>query len=262
MRSVTTRPLLLTSHPWWRAGARIALCLVALACCGSSSAQIRDTGTTTAVVTPTLTVTLPSVAELRLDATVIVFDLGGSLQSTTIACVHGPASADLPAGTVSALDSQGAVFPQGTGFRPGTYPAITVEGAGPVAGYPPIRLDARGEALPRSDEDFVCYRSFLLRRFANVADWQLTIERPVHGGADQLEAVYVRAAGCGQSSELQGLFPVYLGERRLLGSAGASPACPEGEVGVLAVKTRAVSAGDTSAHLVYTLMAPVFESPP
>ena len=225
-------------------------------------AQVSDTGSGLVVMTPRLTVTLPSVVQLRLAASEVVFDLGGDLQSTTLACVYGPVSGDAPAGAVPLLDHQPTVFPLGTGFRQDAHPAVRIEGAGAVTDYPPLRLDSTGSALPRSDEDFVCYRTFLLHRFANAQEWQLSVERPaaLAGGLD--DAVYIRASGCEASDGLQGLFPLSTGERRLLASARESAPCPDGDVIVLAVKTHAVRAGETATHLVYTLMAPLYESAP
>ena len=233
--------------------------VVAVAWTGSALVQSTDTGSATVVVSPQLTVTVPSVAELRLDATEITFDLGGALQSETLACVYGSENP----GSSTGIDSLDPVFPLGTGFRHGAYPAITVEGSGPVSSYPPLRFDAAGEALPGSDRDFVCYRSFLLRRFSNLPGWQLSVERPatdaVAGGIDGL---YVRDGGCAGDGGLQGLFRLDPGERRVLANADTAAACPNGDVVVLALEVGAVRAGETPAHLVYTLMAPVFESSP
>jgi len=225
-------------------------------------AQVSDTGSGEVVMTPRLTVTLPSVVQLRLAASEVVFDLGGDLQTATLACVYGPAAGDVPAGAVPLLEHQPAVFPLGTGFRPSAHPAVTVEGAGPVTGYPPLRFDGSGSALPRSDEDFVCFRTFLLHRFANAEEWQLSVERPVEVEAGFSQAIYVRASGCEVGDNLEGLFPLSAGERRLLASAGASAPCPDGDVIVLAVKTHAARAGEAVTRLVYTLMAPLFEVAP
>jgi hypothetical protein len=240
------------------AGLRIALTVaVAVAWTGSALGQSTDTGGAIVVVSPQLTVTVPSVAELRLDGTEIAFDLGGALQSATLACVYGPEGG----GPVSGMDPLDPVFPLGTGFRHGDHPAITVEGSGPVSGYPPLRLDAAGEALAESDLDFVCYRSFLLRRFSNLEGWELSVERPATD-AGGIDGLYVRDGGCAGDAGLQGLFRLDPGEQRVLASADTAAACPNGDVVVLALEIGAVRAGETPAHLVYTLMAPMFESSP
>lgn len=245
----------------WHAVGRTLV--ASLACAASlAAAQVSDTGSGTVVLTPRLTATLPGVVQLRLSASEILFDLGGDLLTATQACVYGPVAGDLAAGEAAPLDHQGLVYPLGTGFRAGEHPTLTVEGAGAVSTYPPLRLDASGSALPRSDEDFVCYRTYLLYRFANGADWQLTVERPVEGERGLSETIYVRASGCEPSLDLEGLFPLATGERRLLADAGASAACPDGDLVVLAVKTRGARAGEAAAHLVYTLMAPLFEASP
>lgn len=247
-----------------RAAAPFVRWIVAIGVCVATLAlaQVSDTGSGEVVMTPRLTVTLPSVVQLRLAASEVVFDLGGDLQTATLACVYGPGVGDAPAGSVPLLDHQPTVFPLGTGFRPDAHPAVTVEGAGPVSGYPPLRFDGSGSALPRSDEDFVCYRTFLLHRFANAEAWQLSVERPTSAGGGLNDAVYIRASGCEASDGLQGLFPLPAGERRLLASASESAACPDGDVIVLAVKTHAARAGETTTHLVYTLMAPLYEATP
>jgi hypothetical protein len=242
------------------AGLRVALAVgVAVAWTGSALVQSTDTGGATVVVSPQLTVTVPSVAELRLDAAEIEFDLGGALQSATLACVYGSEGFEPSAG----VDTREPVFPLGTAFRRGAYPTITVEGSGPVFSYPPLRFDAAGEALPGSDRDFVCYRSFLLRRFSNLPGWELSVERPatdaVTGG---LERLYVRDGGCDGDGELQGLFRLDPGGRQVLASSDTAATCPNGDVVVLALEVGAVRAGETPAHLVYTLMAPLFETSP
>jgi hypothetical protein len=237
---------------------RIALTVgVAVGWTGSALVQSTDTGGATVVVSPQLTVTVPSVAELRLDATEIAFDLGGGLQSATFACVYGSEGAGQPSG----MDPLDPLFPLGTGFRYADYPAITVEGSGAVSGYPPLRLDAAGEALPGSDLDFVCYRSFLLRRFSNLPGWQLSVERPTTD-AGGIDGLYVRDGGCDGDGGLQGLFRLDPGGRQVLASSDTAASCPNGDVVVLAVEVGAVRAGETPAHLVYTLMAPLFESSP
>ena len=260
-RSRRTRPGAATRR---RTGGPFARRIVAVGVCLTSLAlaQVSDTSSGLVVMTPRLTVTLPSVVQLRLAASEVVFDLGGDLQSATLACVYGPLAGDAPAGAVPLLDHQPTVFPLGTGFRQDAHPTVTVEGAGPVAGYPPLRFDGSGSALPRSDEDFVCYRTFLLHRFANAEAWQLSVERPAAVAGGLNEAVYIRASGCEASDGLQGLFALPAGERRLLASASESAPCPDGDVIVLAVKTQAVRAGETTTHLVYTLMAPLYEAPP
>ena len=242
------------------AGLRIALAVgVVVAWTGSALVQSNDTGGATVVVSPQLTVTVPSVAELRLDAAEIAFDLGGALQSATLACVYGSEGFE-PTSGVGTFEP---VFPLGTGFRHGAYPAITVEGSGPVSGYPPLRFDAAGEALPGSDRDFVCFRSFLLRRFTNLPGWQLSVERPATGGLPGgIEGLYVRDGGCDGDGGLQGLFRLDPGEQRVLASADTAASCPNGDVVVLALEVGAVRAGETPAHLVYTLMAPLFETSP
>ena len=254
-RRVVTRRRAATPGARWIVAIGVCLASVALA-------QAHDTGTREVVMTPRLTVSLPSVVQLRLAASEVVFDLGGDLQSGTLACVYGPATGDVPAGAVAVLEHQPAVFPLGTGFRPDAHPAVRVEGTGPVTAYPPLRFDGSGSVLERSDLDFVCYRTFLLHRFANAEAWQLSVERPAAGDSALADTVYIRASGCEPSSDLQGLFALPPGERRLLASARESAACPEGDVIVLAVKTHAARAGERTTHLVYTLMAPLYEAPP
>jgi hypothetical protein len=239
-------------------GGAIVLCLLALAG-GGALAQVTDTGGREVVAAPLLTVTVPMVAELRLAAAEVDFDLGGGLQSRTLVCVYGFQGGDPAAATFEGA----TVFPLGTGFRQGEHPAVVVEGAGAVTGFPPLRLDAGGQAVARSEEDFVCYRTFLLRRFSNLPGWQLTVERPASDGSSGGPAsLYIRDSGCRESGSLQGLHPLDPGERRVLASAGASDPCFEGDVVVLAAKIAAVRAGETPAHLVYTLMAPLFDAEP
>ena len=238
----------------------VVLCVLALA--GGARAQVTDAGNHEVVASPRLVVAVPSVAELRLDAAEVGFDLGADLQSQTLVCVYGPEDGD-PAAPTGPGPEPSTVFPLGTGFRQGAHPAVVVEGAGAVIGFPPLRLDADGQAVARSDEDFVCYRSFLLRRFSNLQGWQLTVERPAVGdAAEGALSLYVRDSGCRQSDALQGLHPLDPGERRVLASAEASDACFDGDVVVLALKVAGVRAGETPARLVYTLMAPLFDAEP
>ena len=245
-----------------RAGAcAILACLLAWVG-GGALAQVTDAGGSEVLVSPLLTVTVPMVAELRLEAAEVDFDLGGALQSKNLVCVYGFEGGDPAAGVGSTFEGA-TVFPLGTGFRQGAHPVVVVEGAGVVMGFPPLRLDAGGQAVARSEEDFVCYRSFVLRRFSNLPGWQLTVERPADGGpAEGAFRLYIRDSGCRESGGLQGLHPLDPGERRVLADADASDPCLDGDVVVLAVKIAAVRAGESPAHLVYTLMAPVFDAEP
>jgi hypothetical protein len=154
------------------------------------------------------------------------------------------------------------VFPLGTGFRFPVQPAIEVEGREAVTNFPPLALNEEGAAVSRSDEDFVCYRSFLLHRRTSATQWHLTVERPATSGDDVLDQVYVRDVGCAAGSELEGLFALYAGESLLLASHDASAACPDGDVVVLAVKPGAERAGESRAHLVYSMMTPTYETTP
>lgn len=225
-------------------------------------AQATDTGSGEVLVSPLLTVTVPSVAELRLDASEVTFDLTSSLQSQTMACVYGHEDIDLQGSSVDAF-GQPTVFPLGTGFWQSAHRQVVVDGAGAVADYPPLRFDAGGEAVPLSDRDFVCYRSFVLRRFSNLPGWELTVERAAGDEAgDGSTHLYVRASGCTPSPSRQGLHALDPGDRHLLACAESSDPCFEGDVVVLAVKVAAARAGETPAHLVYTLMSPLFDAEP
>lgn len=238
----------------------LAACTAALP--SGAVAQVRDSGTTVVAVPAQLTVSIPSLAELRLDVADVRFDLGEGLQSSTMACVYGPTGSDPVAATDPQLGYQTAVYPLGTGFRHLDHPAVTVEGREPASDFPPLTMQDGGEPRPRSDEDFVCYRSFLLRRYTSASEWHLSVERPAGDGADLPGSIYVQDAGCSDRSDLRGLFPLYAGQRQLLASSESSEPCPNGDVIVLAVKAGAARGGESRAHLVYTMMIPSYDPNP
>lgn len=224
---------------------------------GAAWAQATDTGDALAAIAPEIAVTIPSVAQLAIGASTLTFDLGADLASAELACVHGPDRGDVFGGS----DASGTetALPMGTGFRRGEYPRIQVEGRGAVAGYPGLAIARDGEMQPGSDEDFVCYRTFLLQRFSNLPGWELTVERDAVQDEGFPERIYIRNSGCTGGSELQGLVPLFAGQRLRLADADTSAYCPEGDVLVLATPSAGARGGVARTRLMYTLFAPVFE---
>ena len=221
-----------------------------------AAAQSSDAGDAFAAVAPALTVTIPSVAELRIGASTLAFDLGGDLTSAEMACVYGQHVAGW--GGEPPAAGHEMVLPLGTAFRRGAYPLVEVEGRAPVAGFPALEMGRDGGAVARRDEDFVCYRSFLLHHFSNLPGWELTVER-IPDGNRFPEQLYIRNSGCSGGSGLMGLVPLYPGQRLKLARSETDQYCPGGDVVVIATTSAGVRAGATETRLIYTLFAPVFE---
>ena len=250
---------------------------------GEGQADASDKGVDEAVVTQTLILRVPQVTALHLDVTELVFDMtpldgdgwpnpvfdfGG-----TMVCVYGPSETDVLVG--GGFFSQQQVLPLGTyyGVAPG-WPDIEIlnfvdnEPLRAVTSYPPIQFDDAGELIRGSKDHFVCYRTFILQKFSNGAQWQLTVKRIDGGGLGTLQHIYIQDNPCDTFGAGTGFYELLEEELKLVPeSLGTGPTGfrsaenPEvcgfkswlDDLVVVAVKVNADYAGDNAATLQYTL---------
>src|SRR5690606_4849729 len=134
------------------------------------------------------------------------------------------------------------VAPGGTWYRVDAWPTVTL-GGGPV----PTEFPA-----PPGSASVVCYQTYLLGVFANVADWQLSASASPVLGIEPIRAIYVGAAARGD--EAGGLVPLAGDTRATLVDATDAPTSGEVLV-VVAVKLGVEPAGTSATLIRYTLMA-------
>jgi len=241
-------------------------------------------GLDSAAVTQTVILRVPQVTALHLDVTELlfdmtpldgadwpnpVFDFGG-----TMVCVYGPQETDRLVG--GGFFGQQQVLPLGTyyGVGPG-WPDIEIlnfvsnDPLLPVTSYPPIQFDSDGELIPGSKDHFVCYRTFILQKFSNGAQWQLTVARTDAGGPGTLQHIYIQDNPCDTFGAGTGFYELHVGEPLRLVPTGLgtgptgyrSASDPElcgfkswlDDLVVVAVKVNADQNGDNAATLQYTL---------
>ena len=259
----------------------VAQSLVVSPTTGEGQADAYDKGVEVAVVNQTVILRVPQVTALHLDVTELVFDMT-PLDGTDwpeaefnfegmMVCVYGPSQEDVLVG--GGFFGQQQVLPLGTyyGVAPG-WPDIEIlnfvnnDPLLPVTSYPPIQFDADGELVPGSKDHFVCYRTFILQKFSNGSQWQLTVERTDSDGT--LQHIYIQDNPCDTFGAGTGFYelldqPLKLVPPRLgTGPTGyRSAQDPENcgfkswldDLVVVAVKVNADQSGDNAATLQYTL---------
>ena len=241
-----------------------------------------DKGVNEASVNQTVILRVPKVTALHLDVTELVFDmtpLDGAAWPNPVfdfegemVCVYGSSPTDVLVG--GGFFGQQQVLPLGTyyGVAPG-WPDIEIldfvnKGTPlePVTSYPPIQFDADGELIPGSKDHFVCYRTFILQKFSNGSQWQLTVERTDADGT--LQHIYIQDNPCDTFGAGTGFYELLDQPLKLVptglgtGPTGARSAVNPERCGfkswlddlvVVAVKVNADQNGDNAATLRYTL---------
>ena len=239
-----------------------------------------DKGVDAASVDQTVILRVPQATALHLDVTELVFDITsldgeGWPESTTdfapyMVCVYGTSEFDVEMG--GGFFGQQQVLPLGTYYAvgPNGWPEIeVVNHNGLVTAYPPIQFDGEGELVPGSKNHFVCYRTFILQKFSNGSQWDLSVERTDDAAAEgALQHIYIQDNPCDTFGQGTGFYelgdePLQLVPEALgTGPTGFRSATnPEvcgfkswlDDLVVVAVKVNADYAGDNAAVLQYTL---------
>jgi hypothetical protein len=162
----------------------LLLFVAALATLGAAFAQpptlvpttggggVQMTDPSSAFVTQYVNVHIPVAYGIAIDdAANLNFDLSQISGKTQIICVSALATTDLPQET-------GGVWPLGTHYVNGeTFGNISIIGGPQVTSYPPITQNEDTSVNVASKADFVCYRSFILEKFANTPGWDVTVTR-------------------------------------------------------------------------------------
>lgn len=239
--------------------------------------DLYDKGVETATVDQTVVLRVPQATALHLDVTELVFDIAsldgtGWPESTPdfapyMVCVYGSAETDTLVG--GGFFGQQQVLPLGTYYAvgPDGWPDIqVVDHNGLVTAYPPIQFDGNGELIPGSKNHFVCYRTFILQKFSNGSQWDLSVERIDEAGT--LQHIYIQDNPCDTFGQGTGFYELLEQPIRLVplalgtGPTGFRSATnPEvcgfkswlDDLVVVAVKVNADYAGDNAATLQYTL---------
>jgi len=247
-----------------------------------AGADAYDKGVDSASVDQTVILRVPRATALHLDVTELVFDvtpLDGALWPNATAdfapymvCVYGSSVVDELVG--GGFFGQQQVLPLGTYYAvgPSGWPEITVVNhGGIVTAYPPIQFDSEGELVPGSKDHFVCYRTFILQKFSNGAQWQLSVERTdtnYAGRPGALQHIYIQDNPCDTFGAGTGFYELTTTPLKLVpGSLGTGPTGFRSAVNparcgfkswlddlvVVAVKVNADYDGDNAAVLRYTL---------
>lgn len=241
--------------------------------------DLYDKGMETASVDQTVILRVPQATALHLDVAELVFDVT-SLDGANwpysepnfapyMVCVYGSAEQDTLVG--GGFFSQQQVLPLGTyyGVTANGWPEIqVVNHGGMVTSYPPIQFDTEGELVPGSKDHFVCYRTFILQKFSNGAQWDLSVERIDAGGPGTLQHIYIQDNPCDTFGQGTGFYELLEAPIRLVPTAlGTGPTGfrsatnPEvcgfkswlDDLVVIAVKVNSDYAGENAAILQYTL---------
>lgn len=143
-----------------------------------------DIDASSASVDQNVNLILPATVALHLDVSELDFDM--SLIGTDAApyvCVYGAGfrGEDTDGGM---FNGQRQWLPLGTSYYAASSwsasqePIIGIQNHGGVADtYPPMLFDDDGELIDGSKNYFVCYQTFILQKFSNYADWNLTVSR-------------------------------------------------------------------------------------
>lgn len=205
-----------------------------------SSGGVSATGSQVATVPLRLTAELGPTLELRLSTDHLSFDLrNGALGSTVATCVIGSGE-DVPVS--GSFAGSTAFAPAGTWYRLDAWPTVTIGGGPALTEFP----------APPGSASVVCYQTYLLGVFANVADWQLSAAASPVLGVAPIRAIYVGATARGD--EAGGLVPLAGDARATLAQAADAPTSGEMLV-VVAVKLGVEPAGTSATLIRYTLMA-------
>lgn len=205
-----------------------------------SPAGVSATGTHVAAVSLHVTAELGPTLELRLPTGHLSFDLrNGALGSTVATCVVGSGEDTLVAG---AFAGTALVAPGGTWYRVDAWPTVAIGGGPALTEFP----------APPGTASVVCYQTYLLGVFANVADWQLSAAALLVPGVEPIRAIYVGTAVRG--ADTGGLVPLTSDARATLVQAADAPTSGEVLV-VVAVKLGSEPAGTSATLIRYTLMA-------
>lgn len=247
-----------------------------------AGADAYDKGVDLASVDQTVTLRVPQATALHLDVTELTFDItaldgdgwptSGADFAPNMVCVYGSSPTDVE--IAGGFFGQQQVLPLGTyyGVGPDGWPDIQILNAGgQVTAYPPIQFDAEGELVPGSKDHFVCYRTFILQKFSNGSQWDLSVERadPVYEGVTgALQHLYIQDNPCDTFGEGTGFYELGSEPLRLVPEAlGTGPTGfrsavnPEvcgykswlDDLVVVAVKVNADYSGDNVAVLQYSL---------
>lgn len=249
---------------------------------GEDTPDAYDKGADAASVDQTVILRVPNATALHLDVTELVFDVtsldGMEWPNSTpdfapyMACVYGSSETDVLVG--GGFFGQQQVLPLGTFYAvgPDGWPDIEiVNDTGLVTAYPPIQFDAAGELVPGSKNHFVCYRTFILQKFSNGEQWDLSVERTdtnYLGVPGALQHIYIQDNPCDTFGQGTGFYelagePIQLVPEALgTGPTGFRSAENVENCGykswlddlvVVAVKVNADYNGDNAAVLKYTL---------
>lgn len=236
-------------------------------------------GSDSASVNQTIELILPKATALHLDVTTLTFDLtsldGATWPNSTpdfggqMVCVYGLTNEDVKTQLGSNFYNQTQTLPLGTSYGVSTWPNIYINGGGQVTAYPPIKLDKNGELVPGSKNYFVCYRTFILQKFSNGKQWDLTVTRNDPQGAQSIEHLYIQDNPCDTFGAATGLYELPNGAMLHLvpknlqaGPTGSrSKQNPENcgykswldDLVVVAIKVNADLWGKSTANLTYTL---------
>jgi hypothetical protein len=253
-----------------------------------AGADAYDKGADTASVDQRVVLRVPRATALHLDVTELVFDLtsldGAEWPNATpdfapnMVCVYGSSPTDQLIG--GGFFGQQQVLPLGTFYAvgPNGWPEVeVVNHTGLVTAYPPIQFDAEGELVPGSKNHFVCYRTFILQKFSNGAQWDLSVQRadPDYQGVEgALQHLYIQDNPCDTFGQGTGFYELGSDPLRLVPEAlGTGPTgfrsavYPEqfgykswlDDLVVVAVKVNADYDGDNAAILQYTLATTMWD---
>lgn len=244
-----------------------------------------------ASVTQEVQLILPYATALHLDVTSIGFDLtsldgegwphlavadfahpeAAVVNGGNMVCVYGSTPQDQQSQLGPDFYNQVQYLPLGTSYQPAPsgWPNVQiVTTGGVVTAYPPMQIDANGELIVGSKGHFVCYRSFLLQKFSNGTQWDLTVERTDEGTA-AIENLYIQDNPCDTFGQATGFYRLDQGDSLHLvpeslgqGPTGAQAASNPALCGykswlddlvIIAVKIDGETAGTTTATLDYTM---------
>lgn len=199
------------------------------------------TGTTVATLTLHATTDLMPMLELALPIDSLAFDLRlMPSEDGAPTCVVGTRD-----DTIIASDAVGQplVAPGGTDFRVDAWPGVRVVGGDALPSYPP----------PPDVGTVVCYRTFVLRAYANEPGWSLAASRFEQPGFEPIRAAYIGAACEGDVGG--GMVALDDGVLATLAAPSTLTRCRQVLV-VVAVKVGPDVAGTTASVVRYTMMAP------
>ncbi len=241
-----------------------------------------------ASVTQEVQLILPYATALHLDVTTIGFDLtaldgegwphlavsdfkseAAVIDGGNMVCVYGSSAQDVTSQLGADFYNQVQYLPLGTSYASAGWPNVQIVNAGGiVTAYPPMQIDANGELIVGSKGHFVCYRSFLLQKFSNGTQWDLTVTRTDEGTA-AIENLYIQDNPCDTFGAPTGFYRLDQGDSLHLvpeslghGPTGAQAAQNPALCGykswlddlvIIAVKIDGETAGTTTATLDYTM---------